>query len=359
MILGIDAINIRGGGIEHLRNILNYKNFKFNKIVIWGNKEVLNNIKNNKKIIKIYRNSFDKNLFYRIIWQFFFFKKSIKKNKIDCMFYLSGFFFKKVSKSIVFFQNILPLEQLYQNKFNLLLKPKYLIQKQLFLYAAKMSDYIIFPSIYAQKKFINKDNKIKYKSKVIYHGANKKFSKINNTKKIVSLYPASFQNFKNHQKLIQAFSVIKNKKSITLDLFGPSSRMQRKIINENISKYRNLKNIIKYRGNKNFSHTFKNYNLLIYPSKCESFGLPLIEAAISGLKITCSNIPVFKELLGNYPVYFDPNSKKSIINSISKTKNLKINKNQIRKLRNKFNWNNCSKKTFNLIYNITLNEKKN
>ena len=71
------------------------------------------------------------------------------------------------------------------------------------------------------------------------------------------------------------------------------------------------------------------------------------------IKITCS-IFQYLELLGNYPVYFDP--IKSIINSISKTKNLKINKNQIQ-IKNKFNWNNCSKKTFNLIYNITLNEK--
>ena len=91
MILGIDAINIKGGGIEHLSNILNHKKFKFKKIVIWGNKEVLKNIKNNKKIIKIYRESFDKNLFYRLIWHLFFFKHSIK-NKVDCIFHLSGFF---------------------------------------------------------------------------------------------------------------------------------------------------------------------------------------------------------------------------------------------------------------------------
>ena len=48
MILGIDATNIKGGGITHIKNILQYpKAFKFKKIVIWGNKEVL---KNNKLI---------------------------------------------------------------------------------------------------------------------------------------------------------------------------------------------------------------------------------------------------------------------------------------------------------------------
>ena len=55
MILGIDAINIRGGGITHIKNILSYQEyFKFRKIIIWGNKEVLKNIPNNSKIKKIH-----------------------------------------------------------------------------------------------------------------------------------------------------------------------------------------------------------------------------------------------------------------------------------------------------------------
>ena len=67
---------------------------------------------------------------------------------------------------------------------------------------------------------------------------------------------------------------------------------------------------------------------------------------------------MFKEILGNYPIYFNPNSERSIAKSILKAKNLKINKQQVREFRNKYNWNNCSKKTFNLIYKIALNEKK-
>ena len=75
------------------------------------------------------------------------------------------------------------MELLSQNEFNLLQKLKFFIQKQLFFYSARKCDYIIFPSIYSQKKFIEKDVRIKMKSKVIYHGANKKFLKINKTKK--------------------------------------------------------------------------------------------------------------------------------------------------------------------------------
>ena len=44
MILGIDAIDIRGGGIEHIKNILIKRNNKFDKIIVWGTKELLRSI---------------------------------------------------------------------------------------------------------------------------------------------------------------------------------------------------------------------------------------------------------------------------------------------------------------------------
>lgn len=358
MILGIDAINIRGGGIEHIKNILNKKDLKFDQIIIWGNKEVLKNINKDNKVKKIYLDIFDKNLLIRFFWQLLFFKRSIKKNKVNCMFYLSGFFLRKITKSITFYQNILPFENIYHNQYSLIDRLKFYVQKKLFLNSAKRSDFIIFPSIYFRKKFIKYNNDIKNYSTVIYHGAKKKFNNINKIKKIKSIYPASYQKLKNHEKLFKAFYGLEKKNNISLDLFGPMSVAEKGILNKNIFKFKNLDKKIKYKGNKKYNYKFKNYNLLIYPSLCESFGLPLVEAAVSGLRIACSDIPIFREILGKYPIYFNPNSDKSIQNSLKKINKIKITKNQISSLKNKYNWKKCSKKTFKLIFNISLNEKK-
>ena len=112
MNLGLDCINIRGGGITHIKNIVNsakFKNIKFKKIIIWGNKDVLRSIKNKKYIKKIHNKIYETNFILRILWKFFFFKNSIKKNKINCMFFLSGFFFRKnTGKSVIYLQNTLP-----------------------------------------------------------------------------------------------------------------------------------------------------------------------------------------------------------------------------------------------------------
>lgn len=45
---------------------------------------------------------------------------------------------------------------------------------------------------------------------------------------------------------------------------------------------------------------------LLFPSMVEGYGLPLIEAMGAGIPVLASNIPVFREIAGDIPVYLDP-----------------------------------------------------
>lgn len=47
-------------------------------------------------------------------------------------------------------------------------------------------------------------------------------------------------------------------------------------------------------------------NALIYPSRYEGFGLPVIEAMASGTPVICSNIASLPEVAGNGALFFDP-----------------------------------------------------
>lgn len=42
---------------------------------------------------------------------------------------------------------------------------------------------------------------------------------------------------------------------------------------------------------------------LLFPSHVEGFGLPALEAAALGVPVLCNDLPVFREILGEYPVY--------------------------------------------------------
>ncbi len=53
---------------------------------------------------------------------------------------------------------------------------------------------------------------------------------------------------------------------------------------------------------------YKNCTCLIAASEGEGFGLPLIEAAHTGIPIIARNIPVFREVAGEYAYYFKGSS---------------------------------------------------
>lgn len=60
---------------------------------------------------------------------------------------------------------------------------------------------------------------------------------------------------------------------------------------------------------------------LLFLSKQESYGLPLVEAMFIGLPIICPDLPYARSLCGNQAIYFDPNSQQSLYSAIIKLRN--------------------------------------
>jgi len=50
---------------------------------------------------------------------------------------------------------------------------------------------------------------------------------------------------------------------------------------------------------------YRHAAALLFPSRCEGFGLPLVEAMLYGLPVLASDIPVFREIGGDYARFFD------------------------------------------------------
>ena len=86
-------------------------------------------------------------------------------------------------------------------------------------------------------------------------------------------------------------------------------------------QWRNLEKRILFFNNPSISDLvffYKNALALIHPSLSEGFGLPLIEALYFNCPIIASDINVFKELLGNNYLSFNPNDVDDIGNKIKK-----------------------------------------
>jgi len=62
---------------------------------------------------------------------------------------------------------------------------------------------------------------------------------------------------------------------------------------------------------------YRNSKATISASLIEGFGLPMLEAASFGSPLLCSDIPVYREILGDYPYYFSPTDTNSLIKLFS------------------------------------------
>lgn len=56
---------------------------------------------------------------------------------------------------------------------------------------------------------------------------------------------------------------------------------------------------------------------VVYPSLCEGFGRVCLEAMELGVPIACSDLPVLREVAGDYPVYFNPLDIKQMADSFA------------------------------------------
>jgi len=140
-------------------------------------------------------------------------------------------------------------------------------------------------------------------------------NKFGMTKTPFFIYVGNFYPHKNLELLIQAFAKVKG--NTNLILIGPDDFFSNRLI-QLIKQLNQSKRIIFFHNPKRSDMVFfyKNALALIHPSLSEGFGLPLVEAAYFNLPIIAANIEVFKELLNNKYISFNPLSVKDIAEKI-------------------------------------------
>ncbi|CAI8841858.1 alpha-1, 2-mannosyltransferase/rhamnosyltransferase [Pseudomonas sp. IT-347P] len=75
-------------------------------------------------------------------------------------------------------------------------------------------------------------------------------------------------------------------------------------------------------ADKSLEHAYSHATALVFPSHVEGFGLPLVEAMQRQLPAMASDIPVFREIGGDYMAYFDlanPQSLTDLVTGMERT----------------------------------------
>lgn len=125
---------------------------------------------------------------------------------------------------------------------------------------------------------------------------------ITENKKLL-LYPATPLRYKNHIVILKALSKIREENPKLFEtlkvVFTVSSESELALT----VKKMNLDTVVSCIGSIPYEKLLSYYKsscALLFPSKIESFGMPLIEAAFFGINIVASDLPYAKEVLENY-----------------------------------------------------------
>jgi glycosyltransferase involved in cell wall biosynthesis len=273
------------------------------KIVLYSNADIKFDTNTIKQVCIP---SYSKTYLHKLYWEFYGLKIHNKK-KVFALISFDMMPNIDARRKFLYYHNVLNISKIDVS--NYYFEPKLFLQKYLFpffstLFFNKEKDFVIVQQCWIKNILKNKFDKIivkrpcSYIDKAIKNNTDDASIKYKNDK--FYFYPSLPRPFKNHKLLIDAFilSGIKNNKLIlTLDPRG--NRYEKYIFNY----ARNVKNIIFIENiDHNVVINFMKYEgcVLLFPSKLESWGLPLSEAVNCKCKIIAIDKEYAHETVGNY-----------------------------------------------------------
>lgn len=136
-------------------------------------------------------------------------------------------------------------------------------------------------------------------------------------------YPAKTYPHKNHEKLITAVKLLKELgEPVTVICSGPLTDHYASVLEPHI-RSEGVESEMRFLGWVTAEEVNALYDMaeaLIFPSRFEGFGIPLVEAMSLGLPVICSKCSSIPEVVGNAAVFFDPDIPDSIADSISQVR---------------------------------------
>ena len=360
----ISAINITNGGplsiLKDSLNCLNRFHSQENIIILVNNKKLFLEYENLTFIeFKHSKKSWLFRLFYEYIY-FYFLSLKLKPNIWFSLHDVTPNV--KCSHRFVYCHNPMPF---YKLKFkDLFVNPKLFIFSHLYKFVYKIN-------IKKNCKVIVQQNWIKEEFEKMFDIDNvliayPNVSKISackvqkhEDKNIIFFYPTLPRIFKNIELICESAKKIKHKNvRFVITINGKENKYANRIY----KKYCDIKNI-DFIGRIDREEVYSYYQKssgLIFPSKLETFGLPIIEFKEFNKPIFISNLPYAKETLGEFHkcVFINPNDSEMLAKKIDDFLNGKkvFNSNKVPIYQNEKFYYNDWKSLFEFIFMEGCNE---
>lgn len=323
----ISGINLRSGGtLSILQECLKYLSENLTEhykvVALVHKKELFSNIKNIEyiefpKSIKSY--------FLRIYYEYFYFRNLSKKLNPCLWLSIHDITPNVISNvKVVYCHNPSPF-----HKFNIrdLRDLKFVLFHLFYKYVYRINihsnNYVIVQQNWLRDEFIKMFNLAKDKIIVAYPSINTfkinsdvDYRESRSNKKISFIYPSFPRVFKNFEVICEAVKILNVNGyydfEVIFTINGKENRYSRWLF----SRYALLKNIkfIGLQSREKIFDLYKNADCLLFPSKLETWGLPISEFKIFNKPIIVSDLPYARETVGNYEkvIFFPPNSAQKL-----------------------------------------------
>lgn len=163
--------------------------------------------------------------------------------------------------------------------------------------------------------------------------------------------------YKNIHSIVEMYNKYRNELKDKVVIIGNKNNEYGQYLETLVKKYDLEKYFIftGYISNIEKNVLVDNCTAILYPTKYEGFGLPVIEAMDLGIPVVCSNTSSLPEIAGEAALYFNPDNIDDIYDKIMKiTGNEKLRDELIKKgfiVRKKFDWNIFAKEILEIINN--------
>ncbi len=189
-----------------------------------------------------------------------------------------------------------------------------------------------------------------------------------NEESVVFIQPFSFRRpyilyasridhpLKNHAGLIQAFSIFKDRTKAPHRLVLAGVDRRKADVVKKLAEGSPHRNDIFFTGHfpqKNLPELYAGADFVVVPSRCEGFGMGVLEAMASGVPVACARAGALPETAEHGALYFDPEDAEDMADRMVTLVEDRETYKECRRLglerAQLFSWDRCVERTFKII----------
>lgn len=310
----LSGININEGGAltvykEIISELIKLNYNKNNKITAFiHNKQLFSEFDSEIEFIELPKSK--KNWLNRLYYEYIFFNKYSKKNKVNIWISMHDITPRvKAQKRYVYCHNPSPFYKAkIKEGYKIYLFSK--LYKYLYKINIKQNTAVIVQQNWMRQAFKEMYNI----DKIIVARPNidtqyKQYKYIENSK-FTFIYPAFPRTFKNFEIICEAVKKINSKENLNFEVKLTIDGSENQYSYKMVEQYKDIINIkfIGLQDKKDVYELYEKSNCMIFPSKLETWGLPISEYKETNKAILLADLPYAHETLGKYEkaIFFNP-----------------------------------------------------